>query len=242
MDIEKGDVDISQLFRWNTEVSITDRKGEELAKVYIRLLGDKDINQARVFSLRESAELRKKLRDTKSDEHIAFISEIPSKGKDNIIAGVKLLRLGELAQAARKNVIVKFPQEPASDASLEEQEEYQKAVDDFPDTYGDMVEVELEILAKAEEKRLRKLKVVELREEYTDMLTEYVCRQEMERKFLDRTVFLATYSDEDYKKKAFETFAKYDDSAPEVKDQLKTAYNDLELGVTEVKKLQEATQ
>ncbi len=241
MDIEKGDVSISSLFRWTTEVSILNGQGEEALKVFMRLLGDKDINQARVYGLRSSAELRKRLRTKGTDENIAFISEIPSRDREALEAGIKLLRLSDLANIARRNAVIQFPKEPDSEATLEEQEKYQVEVDEFPGKYSALVEKELEKLVKQETKNLKKLKIAELRDEYTETMIEYVCKQEMDRKFLDKTVFFATYKDDNYKKKSFTTFEEYDNSAPEVKEQLKTAYNDLELGISELKKLPEVT-
>jgi hypothetical protein len=241
MDIEKGDVDISNLFRWEVEVPIMDGRGEEVAKVYMRLLGDKDVNQARVYGLRASAELRKKLRTKGTDEHVAFISEIPTRDRDAVEAGIKLLRLTDLANIARRNAVVQFPKEPDSEATLEEQEKYQQEVDEFPEKYAELVEEELEKLVKQEDKNLAKMKVADLRNEYTETMIEYVCKQEMDRKFMDQTVFFATYKDREYKKKAFKTFEEYENSSTEVKDQLKTAYNDLELGISELKKSPEVT-
>lgn len=242
MDIEKNDVDITKLFLWEGEVSITDRHNEEVATAYVRLIGDKDLNRARIYGLRQSAELREKLLDKKSGEHKAFIRGMEISGKDRLVAGIKLLSLSEFSGDARRNVLIKLPLEPDSDASLEEQEKYQKIIDEFPDKFGDLVEKELEKLIKVEEKRLSKLSDDDLHSEYNEMVIDFLCQEEMGKAFLDMSVYLGTYKDNKYRKHLFKSFDIYENSAVELKDQLRDGYKNVELGMTELKKLQEATR
>jgi hypothetical protein len=241
MDIEKNDVDISQLFLWKGEVPIVDNQRKEVATVYMRVVGDKDLNKARIYSLRRSAELRAALNNKKSDEYHAFISNVKFTDRETMIAGVKLLMIGDFGSEARRNVIIKFPKEPTSDAALEEHEAYQKKVDEFPEHFGDQVNKEMERLIKVEEKRLKKLSDDKVFDEYKKLTVNYVCQEEMSRVFLDQCTFHATYMDSEYKKRYFKSFSLYEDISSEVKDQLRQAYKDLELGMTELKKLPEAT-
>ena len=67
MEIEKNDVDISKLFNWGKAFEIVGEDGV-VDVVYMRVLGDADINKARVFALRESAKLRRALRNPDSDK------------------------------------------------------------------------------------------------------------------------------------------------------------------------------
>lgn len=242
MDIEKNDIDLTKLFRWEGEIPITDQRGDEVGIVYIRLVGDKSINRARVYGLRQSAELRDKLKDKKSAEHKAYILKLDASDRDRLIAGVKLLRLIEFSGEARRNALVKLPPEPDSDASLEEHEEYQQTVDEFPRKFGEMVEVELQKLVKAEEKRLDKLPNEEIYREYMELTIDFLCQEEMNRGFLDMNVYLGTYKDAKYKKRLFRSFDDFDDAAVALKDQLREGYNGVELGMSELKKSLEATQ
>jgi hypothetical protein len=242
MDIEKSDVDLSKLFRWEGEVEIKDQKGDVATKVYMRIVGDKDLNQARVYALRQSADLRAKLRDKESDEYKAFIREALAADKENLLAGIKLLSMEEITRQARENVVVKFPKEPDTNASLEEQEKYQKTVDEFPEKFGDLVRKEAEKILKNLEKDLKKLSDEEIQNEYVSKTINYVCTQEMNRSFVDRCVFGATYRDSEFKEKYFLTFDNYENLATEVKEQLREGYQNLELGMQEIKKLPEATQ
>jgi hypothetical protein len=241
MDIEKNDVDITKLFLWEGEVSITDQHNKEVGKAYQRLIGDKDLNQARIYGIRQSAELRERLQDKKTEEYKAFIKGMKISDRERLTAGIKLLQLTELSGDARTNVLIKLPVEPASDAPLEEHEKHQQEIDEFPDKFGDLVEEELEKLVKAEEKRLTKLSDKELLEEYTEMTINFLCQEEMSKSYIDMSVYLGTYKDSTYKKKLFKTFSSYENSAAELKNQLRDGYKTLELGISELKKSQEAT-
>jgi len=241
MDLEKNDVDLTQLFLWKGEVSIVDHRQKEVAKVYMRLVGDKDLNRARIYSLRQSTDLRTALHNKKTDEYQAFIQGIGVTGKASLEAGIKLLLIADLTNDARRNAIVKFPVEPSTDAPLEAHEKYQKEIDEFPKKFGQLVEKELKKLVDKEEKRLSKLSEEELRKEYIELSINYLCQEEMNRSFLDMCIYLGTYGDEKYRKRYFRSFDQYDNISPEVKDQLRDGYRNLELGMTELKKSPEAT-
>jgi hypothetical protein len=241
MEIEKNDIDLTKLFVWEKEVEILNPQGEAVKTVYMRLVGDKDLNRARVFSLRQSAELRELLMTEGSDEHEAFIAGIDYTEMENVRAGVKLLMLQDMVDVARRNVIVKYPKEPASDAPLAEHEAYQKAVDEFPKTWDADVEKEIDKLMKKEDRRLKKLEDDEMKKEYVTLMVNYVCQQEVNRRFMDMCVYYATYKTKEYKKLAFKSFDEYDNVATELKEQLRTAYEGFDLGMGELKKLQEAT-
>ena len=242
MDIEKNDVDLTKLFLWSDEFPIVDRVGDEVTTVFIRLVGDKDLNRARIHGLRSSGELREKLHDKKSDEYIAFISGSNLTDRDKLAAGVKLLLMGELTNVARKNVVAKIPKEPDSDADLEEHEKYQVAIDEFPAKFSELVVEEGDKLLQSEDKRMKKLSDEELRGEYIELTINYVCQEEMNRSFTDMCAFLGTYTNAKMRKKYFRSFDIYENIAPEVKNQLREHYQTLELGMSELKKSQEATQ
>ena len=73
--LEKSDINISTLFNWGKKFSLVDKNNTEIYEVYIRLVGDAEYGRSRVYALRKSSELRKKLNNLESDERIAFIPE-----------------------------------------------------------------------------------------------------------------------------------------------------------------------
>jgi hypothetical protein len=64
----------------------------------------------------------------------------------------------------------------------------------------------------------------------------------MNKAFLDMSVYLGTYRDANHKSHLFSSFEDFEDAAPELKDQLREGYQEVELGMSELKKSREATQ
>jgi hypothetical protein len=243
MEIEKNDVNLSELFRWNKKVSILGPNGEELGYIiYMRLVGDADLNRARVFGLRSSAILRKELKTPGTDKYEAYISQIKDQEKDVLIKAIILFEIPTLSEESRREVDIKFPMEPSSDAPLEEHENYQKEVDEFPKKFADASEKILRKKIKQEEKRLEPMDEAALKQEYINSFIGVICQEEMSKKFSDMCIYLGTYKDKKFKRKVFESFDEFDNAAPELKEQLRRAYSELELRMPELKKSQRATQ
>lgn len=241
MEIEKNDVDISKLFLWNKEVEIKDDLDNVIKKVWMRLIGDADLNRARVASLRESSKIREALKNKTSDEYMAYITPIKFTEKENISAGIKLLSISEYTDEARNSVIAKFPVEPSSSASLEEQEEYQKAVDNFPETWRKDIEKEIKKIDKREEVRFAGASEEELKKEYISKLINYICSALMNSTFHSYSTYFGTYEDAKFRRRAFRSYDDYSNISPKLKEQLEEAYKELELTVPQLKKSQGAT-
>ena len=141
---EKNDIDIEVLFRWGKQVSIKDRQGNELFSCYVRLIGDADLNQARVFAMRKSAEFRKLLRNVNSEEREAFIVDYESVDEDKLVEIIIYMNTREITLKVINRVDIPFPKEPKDDATLEEQEKYQTEVDDWPKKREIKVKEEIE--------------------------------------------------------------------------------------------------
>ena len=125
--IEKNDVDITQLFKWSREVTISDPVTSTDVTVYVRLIGDADLNIARTSAIRKSGELRRKLRSPDSSERASFINEISElKDKETIVTFILLLMTEQIQNEAVKSTSVPFPKDIKADATLEEQEKYQE--------------------------------------------------------------------------------------------------------------------
>jgi hypothetical protein len=241
MDIDKNDVSISSLFKWNTAVSILGPRGEELRVLYLRLIGDADLNRARVFALRESSKMRKALKTPGTDEYEGFISQIKEQDKEILIKLITLYSITQFGEESRKEVDIKFPTEPSSDSTQEEHENYQKEIDDFPTKFADEADKILKKKIKQEEKRLTTLDENELKKEYINSFINFMCQQEMTNKFTDMCIYLGTYRDKKFKHHAFVSWDDFNNAAFELKDQLRKAYSKLEITIPEIKKLPEAT-
>ena len=129
MNAEKNDVDVRRLFSWGTAFELSNPDTEEITMVYMRLVGDEDMNKARVYALRESKKLRETLRDTSTDESIALIpsfNDIPNK---DIVEMVAMFSTRAMSKRAIRDVSMPLPKEPKDSATLEEHEEYQNKLD-----------------------------------------------------------------------------------------------------------------
>lgn len=233
---EINDVDISKLFEWRTEVDIIDSEGNEKLHAYIRLVGDAELNRARIAGLRASAELRKKLKNENSDERIAFVPNIDDVEKENIIELLVILNMSNYTEEVEKTLKVPFPKEPVSDAPLEEKEEYQKEVDDYPDKRMEKIREAVGKRVDKERKLLNKKSIKELVSEYEKLLISQMCEAEMNNTFIGYSIYFGSFKDEDFKQKLFESYEEYDNLPTYVKDQFFKHYLDLQLGISDLKK------
>ena len=232
--IDKNDVDISRLFQWKRKVDI-EFKGKTL-HAYLRIIGDAETNRARVFALRKSAEMRKLLRDTNSDERIAFLPESGVVQKDELVQGLLVLYTKDAGDEAVKSLKYNLPVEPKADAKLEEHEDYQKKVDDFPKWREDAIKEFITDRVKQYEKQLLEKSYDEIYEEYIHSLIEQICELEMLTRYREMCVFYATYKDEKLIERVFTEFSILENLPKDVKEQLINEYNSLEISGEDLKK------
>lgn len=241
VEIEKNDVDIQKLFTWGRVFEVVNSEDEVQALVYMRLLGDADVNKARVYALRKSAELRRKLMDTNSDERITFITPVESFEIDELVNRIILLSMREITNECYKNVKVKKPVAPKSSASLAKMEKYQEEVDNYPKLFKDAVEKQM----KVEMDRLRKSLESQTKEylykKFTNTLIDELCEQEAINAYRNMEIFLGCYKDDDYKEHFFSSFDEYDNLDTQIKLDFRAAYERLDVKMDELKKLREAT-
>jgi len=241
-DIEKNDVDISELFRWNKEVEVQDVFTQSKVTFYMRLLGDADLGKARVYGYRKSAELRKKLKDADSDERIALLAELADFADAEIILRtIEILRIPEIYQSAVKNVNVKEPKEPEED-DLQTWEEFQAEVDSYSERFRNAVDKEAEKMRNNDLKVLEKKTKDELYAIYENEIIGKVCQEEMNNAFYNMAIYLSSYKDNKFKTLSFKSFDSYNNVHPTLKSRLKEEYQSLELGIDVLKKLQGVTE
>jgi len=235
MDPEKNDVTISKLFEWSKPYVIKSNKGKDI-KVHVRLIGDADMNKARVFSLRRSAELREKLRTTGSDERVAFIPTMDSQNKEKIIEICAVLHMREITQDAIREVRIPLPTEPPSDSSTERREKYQQEVDDYPKKRELLVTEYIQKAVQNKKTQLTSLTDEQLSREYENAMINELCEQEVLRKFREYCIYCGTYKDSKFTRKFFSEFDEFDNLPTSTKDEFISFYTLLELDVSQLKK------
>jgi hypothetical protein len=244
--VERSDVDISKLFGWGRVFEIVNPTNEDdITLVYMKLLGDADLGRARVYALRKSAEMRRKLKDENSDERLAWIRGIEEVEKQDLINLITVYSSRELTNNARsKAKWPPTPKPPKSNAKLEKMEKFQKEVDDYPakkaQALAEAVSKEVDSLRKSLEEKSKE----ELYREYVRSLTDEFCEREAIVAFDNMQTYLGCYQDDTYKsdKRFFSSFEDFDNLEPTIKEQFKDAYRSIDIELSELKKLRRATQ
>jgi hypothetical protein len=232
--IERNDISLDRLFSWRKEFTIIDNDGRE-GTVYIRLAGDADINRARTFALRKSAEMRKKLRDVNSDERFAYIPDKSLIEKNYLVESLILYSVREATLEAYKEVKIEQPKEPASDATLEDQEKYQKEIDEYPKKVQDAVKKFVEKELDKKRKSFSKAEFDTLYSELETLITTQQCETEMYNKFKEMCVYLGIYKDSEYKEHLFTSFSDFENLPTETKTKFMEYYNSLEINTDDLK-------
>jgi len=233
---ERNDIEISKLFHWFKNFSF-DYSGTKI-EGYIRLVGDAELNRARVFSLRRSKELRNKLKDLNSDERMAYIADQESMEKENLIEYTIFTKMNDIAQESYKDVTIPFPREVRSDSKLESQEKYQTEVDTYPAKFDAEFRKLVDNRTNKERERLNSLSLDALYKEYVTNTTNYLCDLEVNRKFKEMSVFLGLYKDDTLTEPMFENYEDFENLSPDLKELFISEYEGLEIGVEELKKSQ----
>lgn len=241
--IDKNDVDITKLFRYKKEVEVKDELTGDSGKFYLRIIGDADLNRARVFGLRKAAQLRKELKDPESGTREAFIIESKDVlSKELLVESILIMKISELQREIIDQINVPEPRPPKSDASQEKQEAFQLEVDSYEDKYHKEYGKIAKKVEKRERKALEKIEDSALYIVYEGTVIDRMCTDEMTTKYYEMCVYMGTYSDPNYKKRAFSDFERFDNASSHLKDRLMEQYRYLELGMSELKKLPEATE
>lgn len=234
-------VSILDLFKYKKPLDIKDDKGETTLTVWIRVLGDWDLDQSYRMGRIASAKVRKELRDTTSDEYFAEISIVEEGSEEDLIALVRQSKQTDFYSQAQSAVdredlpkIEDFAVDPDA-PTLEEQEEkdmaelqreltYQTKLREFVETKNLEIENELKALE-------RNALVDEARKALVNLRALSAFIDEV----IDQKVFRGTYLDKECKNRAFKEYEDYLNEHSSVKNQLREAYQALEMNPDEIK-------
>ena len=235
MSVERNDCDISKLFMWGREFTFVGNDEKEV-KVFIRLIGDAELNRARVYALRCSSDLRHKLKDTNSDERLAFIPDNDSVEKPILVEAITAMSIREFAQEAVKEVDIPYPTEPESDAPLEKHEKYQELVDAYPKKRETKLEAVITKKTDKKRKELQELDKDALFNLYEGYIISELCENEMLRKFREFCTYCGIFRDERYTEKLFSSLAEFQNLPVAIKEKFLSSYRELEIEQDSLKK------
>ena len=235
-DIEKNDVEIKNLFVWGKPFDILTEDNKVVSKVYIRIIGDADLNKSRVAALRASAILRRKLNEKDSDERLAFIPDFYLLEKDTLVETVVGTLIRDITTRVVKELDDILPEEPDEEATLEEQEEYQKKVDNWTKERQTKIQSIIEKELDKERKILNEKSTEEVGKIYEKFTINNLCEDEMYRVFSEMRVFYGSYKDENFKIKLFKDLSEFESLPAFIKNQLINHYLSLDIKMDELKK------
>jgi len=241
-DIERNDVDISQLFKWKKSFEIGDPSTGESITIHMRVVGDSDINRAKAHGYRKAGELRRLLHEEGSDYRVGMINELTEfESKEMLVTTIIYLRLNAYRSQAFLDVSVPIPNQPKSNSPQVAFEKYQEKVDEYSTLYNEAVENYIKDRVEADSKTLGEKEFEELYKLYEKEIVDRLCLEELTRAFYDRVVFHSCFLDEGFKQPAFKEFEEYENASTQLKETLIDNYRSLELGMDFLKKLQGVT-
>ena len=236
------------LFKWSHDWLMLGLNGQPLeteegkeVRVYQRVIGDADLQLARETALRAAALQRKKLEEDSSLDRASLVPNYTYMDKGEITALIILTELHEIRRKADRELVFPYPEPPSSSATLEEQEQYQEAID----TYFERREKELKELiqdkVEMRKKELRKLSKDQLRVVHETAAIESSCRDVFLSILNEFMAYRGTFLDPEFIKRAYPSFNAFRNASPIAKRQIIANYANLELKGDQLKKLPEAS-
>lgn len=240
---------ISQLLKWKTNVLLTDHQGNPIlddkkkpVEVWLRVIGDDDLDASHKAARIASAAQRKVLRDRNSQEYKDRVEPIMEATREDCIDVLKQYRTSNLyAEARVKTVREELPTieevavepdaptleetEKLDDLIFKQEERYQKAIEEYVNDRTAIIVAELEALSTDDLRDLTREElsgVIALAEFYTVLLNEKVYR--------------GAYIDKACTEKAFDSIEDFIVTDAGIKQQLIDAYTSLEFSPDSIKK------
>lgn len=240
-------MDLENLFKWSNNFVIKDKQGNEVEvdgkplTLYQRVVGDAELAEARKNALYASRKLRKALRDEASAERATLLPEYEDMTNEELKNAIILTEGTQLRRRAEEMAdLPKYPVKPKGD-SLEAEEEYQIALDNYEKKKREEVNKQLEKILNKKKEELKGLHTETLQERFIEAVIKTIARSRMLEVFNQWCAYLGTYKDKAMTKRAFKSFEAFDNSATELKEQILDHYIELEFGGGNLKKLQSAT-
>jgi len=228
-------VRLEDLFRWKHNLEIKDHNNNVVLTVYQRIINDVDAERARLSAVRKSRVTRLALRDEDSDEHATLMEQMEGYDQETLVSVVMLEGIDKLRIRADEKVRVKFPKHPGEEATMEDIEKYEEAVDTFDERYTVELLKALEALAEKEKETLRTKPEHDLRELAEKALENQVCASISTEILYEYYAFYGTYSDSNCTIKYFADFSDFEELAPQIRKQLVSGYRILMIAPDELK-------
>jgi len=232
---------ISKLLKWGHKVTLRDANSKVLMDVWIRILDDDNLEEAYLDARLASAEYRAELRDPKSKKHQDDIAKIEKASREECMSLIKAAKGGNLTAEAFSNVvrpdlptIAEIAIDPDA-PTLEEQEKLDTAISKINDEYAKAIDEYVDTKSAEIDEAMAHMTDEELREAAKSSTIDLLVLTLFIKRVLDEKVWRGTFEDQKYKIPGFESYEDFLSTDSGIKDQLREAYNDLEMSPEEIK-------
>jgi hypothetical protein len=215
--------------------------GEVVAKKWVRIIGDSDLQEAYKLARIASAKIRKELKNPKSMEYQDHILPIEDAPKEDCIALIIASQGRQFEAEADANIErPDLPEldEVAIDAdapTLEEQEKLDTEVDKLQEAYQKAKEDYVKDRVASLEAELKSLPTKELKKRTeeesvnTVALTTFLVEAQAEK------VWRSIYTDKSCTEREYNNRQEFQDTDTNVRNQIFTAYSNLEVNGEDIK-------
>src|SRR5690606_14682432 len=132
-----------------------------------------------------------------------------SLNKEELVDLIVAYNTRELATNLLGEIQVPYPKEPKGDATLEEQEEYQRQVDGYSKKFEEAFKPQLIRRVESLKKSLDKLSLEELTKAYERDLIKEACNLRHFETYREWCILFGTYQDKDMTTRLFESYEQF---------------------------------
>lgn len=231
-------MDISKLFKWHTVHIITDARGNEIldedgnsVKVYIRIIGDNDMDTSRRLALRYAKMLRNDYEANREE----LVPILDGMDKESLIDLIVVNNITEFYRQAERDVELAYPAEKKT-PSAKEEEIYSEEVDTYFERLNDAIISKTKEIAENFREYYRGKDEAAIREAVAVSYINKAIEERMNTFFSDCILLFSCFEDPNFTIPVFKDIDEVISASSILKSQLHVAYKTLSLSDTELKK------
>jgi hypothetical protein len=231
-------MDIAKLFKWKTAYTILgasgtpvlDDTGVEIT-VYIRVIGDNDLDEAKKYALRESKKLRTQYREHPED----ILPDVDSLTQSELAALVVLNEASYLYKQAERDTTIPYPNSMDS-LHIEDEEVFLEKLDSYFEDLVAAIDEKAQKLFTDRKTYYETLSLDVLQARAKNTYIDRLIEADLVKLYNDAILYYAIYYDEACTEKVFKDIPEVRNSSKVLKEQLYTEYSKLVLTDTDLKK------
>jgi len=231
-------MNISKLFKWIKEFTLLGTNGEPILDendkeitVYIRVIGDNDLDEAKKYALRESRKLRNKYRENPEE----VLPDMNSLSLSELASLVVLNEASFLYKQAERDTVIPFPTVPTS-MHVEDEERYLEKLDTYFEDLIVAIDEKAQKLFNDKKAYYEAMPMDKLMIRANNTYIDKIVELEIVKFYNDAILYYAIYEDKDCTVKVFKDIDDVSNSAKFLKEMLYTEYSKLVLSDLELKK------